>query len=72
MLGSLLLTLISISLLGLGEAQAPVSSKMRSFSNAIKSGILLSGVELVLFESNTNESGVITEQWFTGETKQNR
>ena len=66
LLGRLLLTVVSTSLWALCAAQAPVKSDMRSFSNAIKSGILVPGVELTLYESNTGEPGVITEQWFTG------
>ena len=47
-------------------AQVPVNPKMRSFSSAIKAGHLVANQELVLYESNTGEPGVITEQWFTG------
>ena len=67
LLGQLLLTRISISLWALCATQAPVNPNMRSFSNAIKSGILEPGVEQVLYESNAGEPGVITEQWYTGE-----
>ena len=50
------------------EAQyVPVDSNMRSFSSAIKDGILKPSEEKVLFEHNTGIPGVITEQWFTGE-----
>lgn len=66
LLGQMLLTLVSISLWALCAAQDPVNPNMRSFSNAIKSGILVPGVELTLYESYTGEPGVITEQWFTG------
>ena len=47
-------------------AQVPVNPKMRSFSSAIKGGNLVANQELVLYESNTGEPGVVTEQWFTG------
>ena len=49
------------------NAQVPVNPKMRSFSSAIKNGHLAANQELVLYESNTGEPGVVTEQWFTGE-----
>ena len=48
------------------NAQVPVNPKMRSFSSAIKNGHLAANQELVLYESNTGEPGVVTEQWFTG------
>ena len=48
------------------NAQIPVDPKMRSFSSAIKNGHLPANQELVLYESNTGEPGVVTEQWFTG------
>ena len=48
-------------------AQVPVSSKMRSFSSAVKGGHMPPGVETVLYESYSGEPGVITEQWYTGE-----
>ena len=66
LLGRSLVTLVSITLWALCGAQEPVKLNMRSFSNAIKSGILVPGVELTLYESNIGEPGVITEQWFTG------
>ena len=47
------------------NAQVPVNPKMRSFSSAIKNGHLAANQELVLYESNTGEPGVVTEQWFT-------
>jgi hypothetical protein len=47
-------------------AQVPVNPKMRSFSSAVKGGRLVANQELVLYEANTGEPGVITEQWFTG------
>ena len=43
-----------------------VGPGMRSFSSAIKGGSLAANVEKVLYEHNTGEPGVITEQWFTG------
>ena len=48
-------------------AHVPVSRSMRSFSYAIKGGYLDPGKEYPLYESNTGEPGVITEQWYTGE-----
>lgn len=60
--------LLTISLVVLcATAQVPVNPNMRSFSNAIKAGHLVPNKELVLFESDTGEPGVITEQWYTGE-----
>ena len=50
------------------EAQyVPVDSNMRSFSSAIKGGMIILSEEKVLYERNTGIPGVITEQWFTGE-----
>jgi Tfp pilus assembly protein PilV len=66
---SMLRVLISFLVLIIASvcvAQVPVNSKMRSFSSAVKSGHLVANQELVLYESNTGEPGVITEQWFTG------
>ena len=45
--------------------------KMRSFSSAIKDGLIAANTEKVLYEYEPDESssggcGVITEQWFTG------
>jgi hypothetical protein len=37
-----------------------------SFSSAIKAGLLEANKEKVLYEHNTGQPGVITEQWFTG------
>ena len=48
-------------------AQVPVNPKMRSFSSAVKGGHMAPGEETLLYESDTGEPGVITEQWFTGE-----
>ena len=45
-----------------------VSQNMRSFSSAIKGGSLGANEEKVLYEHNTGQPGVITEQWFTGKT----
>ena len=52
--------------LSICAAQVPVNPNMRSFSSAIKGGELYAGKELLLYESNTGEPGVITEQWYTG------
>ena len=43
-----------------------VDPNMKSFSYAIKAGVLNSGEEQTLYEHNTGQPGVITEQWFTG------
>lgn len=43
-----------------------VNPNMRSFSSAIKGGSIASSVEKTLYEHNTGNPGVITEQWFTG------
>ena len=68
MLGPLpLLCIAGTACVFCAAAQVPVSPKMRSFSNAIKGGRLVPGVELLLYESDTGEPGVITEQWFTGQ-----
>ena len=52
--------------LSVSAAQVRVNPKMRSFSSAIKGGELAAGQEFLLYESNTGEPGVITEQWYTG------
>ena len=49
------------------QAYVPVDPTMRSFSSATKGGRLQPNTEEVLYEHNTGEPGVITEQWFTGE-----
>ena len=46
--------------------QVNVDPNMKSFSYAIKGGLLKSGEEQTLYEHNTGQPGVITEQWFTG------
>ena len=43
-----------------------VDPKMKSFSYAIKNGFLNPNEEQTLYEHNTGQPGVITEQWFTG------
>ena len=43
-----------------------IGSDMRSFSSAIKGGLLNAGEEKVLYERNIGQPGIITEQWFTG------
>jgi len=48
------------------KAYVPVNANMRSFSSAIKGGIILPDEEKTLYEHSTGEPGVITEQWFTG------
>ena len=47
-------------------ALVQVTSNMKSFSSAIKNGWIISNQEKVLYEHDTGEPGVITEQWFTG------
>ena len=47
-------------------ALVQVTKKMKSFSSAIKNGYIFSNEEKVLYEHDTGEPGVITEQWFTG------
>lgn len=49
-------------------ALVSVNSKMKSFSYAIKNGFIHPNVEKTLYEHDTGEPGVITEQWFTGLT----
>ena len=49
------------------QAYVPVDSTMRSFSSAIKNGMVKPDMEKVLYEHSTGQPGVITEQWFTGE-----
>ena len=58
--------LVGFLALSVCVAQVPVNPKMRSFSSAVKGGHLVADQELVLYESNTGEPGVITEQWFAG------
>lgn len=43
-----------------------VTSNMRSFSSAIKGGTITANVEKIMYEHNTGQPGVVTEQWFTG------
>ena len=64
--GSVLLVLLN-SFLVLCRPNVLVNETMHSFSNAIKGGHLVPGEEYLLYESDTGEPGVITEQWFTGE-----
>ena len=47
-------------------ALAQVTKNMKSFSSAIKNGYIFSNKEKVLYEHDTGQPGVITEQWFTG------
>jgi hypothetical protein len=51
--------------LPLGLCYVPVQPNMKSFSSAIKNGILVNNEEKILYE-RTSGPGVITEQWFTG------
>ena len=47
-------------------AAVPVTPDMKTFSSAIKGGKLPANTEKTLYEHNTGQPGVITEQWFTG------
>ena len=60
--------LLLVSLVQGTWALVSVNSKMKSFSYAIKNGIIDPNVEKTLYEHDTGEPGVITEQWFTGST----
>ncbi len=66
MSSSLICALLAISTAAPALAYVPVAANMRSFSSAIKSGQLVAKTEKVLYEHNTGQPGVITEQWFTG------
>ena len=44
----------------------PVAKNMKSFSSVIKEGTIQATVEKVLYERNTGQPGVITEQWCAG------
>ena len=66
---SLLVLLNSLLVLSRPQAHVPVEENMRTFSNAIKGGHFIPGEEYLLYESDTGEPGVITEQWFTGKMK---
>lgn len=63
--------LLLVCLLQQALALVHVNPNMRSFSYAIKNGFLYPNVEKTLYEHNTGEPGVITEQWFTGENAMN-
>ena len=59
--------LLVLSLLVGGVFSAvPVTPDMKTFSSAIKGGSLPANTEKTLYEHNTGQAGVITEQWFTG------
>ena len=49
-----------------------VNSNMRSFSYAIKNGFINANVEKTLYEHDSGQPGVITEQWFTGRLTMNQ
>ena len=66
LLNSSLLCAILTCLLGCNLAVVPVQPGMKTFSSAIKDGLLEANKEKVLYEHNTGQPGVITEQWFTG------
>lgn len=59
--------LLLVCLIEESVALVHVNPGMRSFSYAIKNGFLHPNVEKTLYERNTSEPGVITEQWFTGQ-----
>ena len=58
--------LLLFLLLRVAVALIPVNPGMKSFSFAIKNGFVYPDIEKTLYEHNTGEPGVITEQWFTG------
>lgn len=64
-----LYVLVILALTG-GTYGENVAPNMRSFSSAIKGGSIGSNEEKVLYEHNTGQPGVITEQWFTGKTRE--
>ena len=64
---ALLVILASISI-ALGQSDH-VNPNMRSFSSAIKQGTLPANQEKVLYAHDTGQPGVITEQWYTGQTR---
>ena len=57
---------VAVFVLSSGACGIDVNPNMRSFSSAIKNGQIISNVEKTLYEHNTGQPGVITEQWFTG------
>jgi len=59
------LTISFYFLLCFVQSQTPVTSKMKSFSSAIKGGTITANVEYELFSYNSGPA-VITEQWYTG------
>lgn len=60
--------LLLLFLVGCSNVSAiDVGPDMRSFSSAIKDGQIAGNQEKVLYEHNTGQPGVITEQWFTGQ-----
>ncbi len=59
-------TLLAIAMAASVEAYVPVAKNMRSFSSAIKDGKMVAKKEKLLYEHDTGQPGVITEQWFTG------
>jgi len=60
------LYLLLACLLRQGTAAVPVQPGMKTFSSAIKGGTLEANQEKILYEHNTGQPGIITEQWFTG------
>lgn len=58
---------IALILLPLGVLSIPVQPNMRSFTSAIKNGVQKANVEMLLYE-HTEGPGVVTEQWITGLT----
>ena len=64
--------LLLVCLLQETWAQVYVNSNMKSFSYAIKHGFIQANVEKTLYEHNSGQPGVITEQWFTGRLTMNQ
>ena len=52
-------------LFAVGQAAVPVTPNMKTFSHAIKNGLLMNNSENIVFEHNSGP-GVVTEQWFAG------
>ena len=53
-------------------AMVYVNSNMKSFSYAIKHGFIHANEEKTLYEHDSGQPGVITEQWFTGRLTMNQ
>ena len=64
--------ILLVYLLQEAVALVNVNPGMKSFSYAIKNGFLFPYEEKTLYEHNTGQPGVITEQWFTGQQAMNQ